>query len=57
MAAVAEAQHDKEGLMWPWALAPYRVLVLPTSDDPEVTVACVPRIVAHGLVAAADGTS
>jgi len=36
MAAVAEAQHDKDGLMWPWALAPYRVLVLPTSDDPEL---------------------
>jgi prolyl-tRNA synthetase len=37
VAATAETSHDQNGLIWPLAIAPYQVLVIPLSlDDSEV---------------------
>jgi prolyl-tRNA synthetase len=37
VAALAETQHDENGLIWPLAIAPYSVLVIPLNiDDGEV---------------------
>ncbi len=38
IAGLAETRHDENGLIWPLAVAPYEVLVIPLSaDDEEVT--------------------
>ena len=37
VAGLAETSHDANGLIWPLAIAPYEVLVIPLNvDDPEV---------------------
>ena len=35
--AVIEQSHDKDGVIWPWAIAPYQVLI--TLLDPDMTEA------------------
>lgn len=36
VAAIAEANHDDKGLMWPLNIAPFQVHVLATGKDPEI---------------------
>lgn len=36
MAAVVEQHHDENGMVWPLALAPYHVVITPTSNDVEL---------------------
>lgn len=36
VAAIAEANHDDKGLMWPFNIAPFQVHVLATGKDPEI---------------------
>ena len=38
-AAAIEQNHDKNGIIWPAALAPFAVTVLPLQPDPEVSAA------------------
>ncbi len=35
-AAAVERHHDEHGIIWPIAIAPYRVIVVPVSDQDEV---------------------
>ena len=36
VAAIVEASHDKDGIIWPWEVAPSQVCVIPgVSSDPE----------------------
>ena len=38
MAAVVEAHHDEQGIAWPYAVAPYHVVIAPPRmNDPEQT--------------------
>jgi prolyl-tRNA synthetase len=37
MAAVVEQHHDENGIIWPLVLAPYEVVITPTSNDSELT--------------------
>ncbi|MDI6785642.1 MAG: proline--tRNA ligase [bacterium] len=38
VAAAIEQNHDKDGIIWPKAIAPYQILVLPVNvTDPEVS--------------------
>ena len=37
LAAIVEANHDADGIVWPPAVAPYRVVVVQASSGPEVT--------------------
>lgn len=38
VAAAIEQNHDKEGIIWPKAMAPYQILVLPVNvTDPEIS--------------------
>lgn len=36
MAAVVEQHHDENGIIWPLVLAPYEVVITPTSNDSEL---------------------
>jgi prolyl-tRNA synthetase len=44
MAAAVEQNHDDNGIIWPTAIAPYEVLVIPVKPDDEQT-----RKVAEGI--------
>ena len=35
-AAAVERHHDEHGIIWPLSIAPYRVIVVPVSDQDEV---------------------
>ncbi|CAG8617306.1 4319_t:CDS:2, partial [Racocetra persica] len=37
IAAVVESSHDSKGIIWPPSIAPYRVCIIPSGDDPEIT--------------------
>ncbi|MBB6734816.1 proline--tRNA ligase [Cohnella zeiphila] len=39
LSAVAEQHHDEAGLIWPWAVAPFHVHVVPVSVRDEVQMA------------------
>jgi prolyl-tRNA synthetase len=57
MAAAIEQNHDADGIIWPMALAPFHVLVLPLQDDPqvrEVTATLVTELEARGLEVLVD---
>nr|CAG8485729.1 12121_t:CDS:2 [Entrophospora candida] len=36
LAAIIEASHDKNGIIWPISVAPYRVCIIPGSDEPSI---------------------
>ena len=38
MQAVVEQSHDKDGIIWPLAVAPYRVCITPLAVGPETAV-------------------
>ncbi|HEY7280188.1 MAG TPA: proline--tRNA ligase, partial [Actinomycetota bacterium] len=44
VAAAAEQHHDDAGLMWPKAIAPYEVVVVPTNMDQPAVVEAAERI-------------
>jgi len=44
MAAAIEQNHDQEGIVWPVAIAPYQVVVVPVSDRDEVQMQTAERI-------------
>lgn len=44
MAAVVEANHDEDGIIWPVAVAPYEVLITVVRPDDEATMAVANRI-------------
>ncbi|MEW5762669.1 MAG: proline--tRNA ligase [Bacillota bacterium] len=44
MAAVVEQHHDAEGIIWPWSLAPFKVVVLPVNSRDEVQAALAEKI-------------
>jgi prolyl-tRNA synthetase len=44
VAAVAEQHHDDAGLMWPKAIAPYEIVVVPTNMDQPAVVEAAERI-------------
>ncbi len=44
VAAAAEQHHDAAGLMWPKAIAPYEVVVVPTNMDQPAVVEAAERI-------------
>ena len=50
VAAAAEQHHDDAGLMWPKAIAPYEVVVVPTNMDQPAVVEAAERI--YGELAA-----
>ncbi|CAG8527983.1 14724_t:CDS:2 [Cetraspora pellucida] len=37
IAAVVESSHDSKGIIWPSSIAPYRVCIIPSGDEPEIT--------------------
>ncbi|AZO95547.1 proline--tRNA ligase [Halocella sp. SP3-1] len=37
VAAAIEQQHDENGIIWPTAIAPYQVIILPLGNNDEVT--------------------
>ncbi len=39
VAAAIEQNHDERGIIWPLAIAPYRVIILPLGKDSEATQA------------------
>jgi prolyl-tRNA synthetase len=39
LAALAETKHDEDGLIWPLAVAPYEVVVIPLQEEPAVVEA------------------
>jgi len=47
VAAAAEQHHDDAGLMWPKAIAPYEVVVVPTNMDQPAVVDAAERIYAE----------
>jgi len=53
LAAVVEAHHDDDGIIWPAALGPYDVEVLLLGDEPEL-VALADAAIAHLLAAGLD---
>lgn len=44
MAAAIEQHHDEHGIIWPVAIAPYHVLVVPVSDKNEDQMALAERV-------------
>jgi len=42
MAAIVEQHHDENGIIWPMAVAPYQVVVVPvsTKDEEQMRIAC-----------------
>jgi prolyl-tRNA synthetase len=44
IAAAAEQHHDDAGLLWPKALAPYEVVVVPTNMDQPAVVEAAERV-------------
>src|SRR5204862_5142928 len=36
LAAIVESSHDEYGIIWPSSVAPYRVCVIPNSDEPLI---------------------
>ncbi|CAJ0759867.1 17417_t:CDS:2 [Entrophospora sp. SA101] len=36
LAAIIESSHDKNGIIWPISVAPYRVCIIPGSDEPSI---------------------
>ncbi len=36
MAAVVERWHDEAGIVWPWSVAPYHIVVVPIGQKPQV---------------------
>ncbi|MBS2007386.1 MAG: proline--tRNA ligase [Cyanobacteria bacterium SZAS TMP-1] len=44
MAAIAELSHDKAGLVWPLAVAPFQVIVLPTNTSDEAIMSAAEDI-------------
>jgi prolyl-tRNA synthetase len=52
LAAVVEAHHDDDGIIWPAALAPYDVVVLRLGDEPELAALAdctIAELLAAGL--------
>lgn len=54
LAAAVEAGHDKDGIIWPLALAPYEVLVVPLQPNNAEVMAATEAIVAELEGAGAD---
>jgi prolyl-tRNA synthetase len=44
MGAVIEQHHDEHGIIWPLAVAPYQVAVVPVNDKDEALMAQAERI-------------
>lgn len=44
VAAVAEVHHDKNGLVWPAAIAPYKTCIVPMNSDDDATVQAAEKI-------------
>lgn len=47
MAAIVEASHDDAGIVWPWEVAPYHVIVTLLRQQDEAVVAAGDRIYAE----------
>jgi prolyl-tRNA synthetase len=47
MAAVVERHHDDKGLVWPLAVAPYEVAVVPLNADDEQVMGVAERLTAE----------
>ena len=48
-AAIVEMHRDEDGIKWPWAAAPYHVLVMPVNDRDEAQAREAERIYAELL--------
>lgn len=54
MAAAIEQHHDEQGIIWPAAIAPYQVVVVPVSDQNEDQMALAARVYRELLAAGVD---
>jgi prolyl-tRNA synthetase len=54
LAAAVEASHDKDGIVWPLALAPYEALVVPLQPNSAEVMDATERIVAELEAAGVD---
>lgn len=39
MAAAIEQNYDENGIIWPWAIAPYQIIIVPVSEKSETQMA------------------
>jgi len=44
MAAAIEQKHDDDGIIWPMAIAPYQVIIVPVNVGDEQQVECAERL-------------
>ncbi len=44
MAALIEQSHDDYGIIWPMAIAPYQVVIVPVNDKDEAITACCEKL-------------
>lgn len=54
VAAAIEQCHDKDGIIWPYAIAPYHIMVLPLNSKDEDIMRCADEVYAMLLDAGYD---
>ncbi|MBA2661192.1 MAG: proline--tRNA ligase [Bradymonadaceae bacterium] len=54
LAAVVEQNHDENGIIWPMAISPYHVTILPLQNQDEEVVALAERLYAELMAAGVE---
>lgn len=44
MAAAIEQNYDDDGIVWPWAIAPYQIIIVPVSEKSETQMAAATQL-------------
>ncbi|MCP5462970.1 MAG: proline--tRNA ligase [bacterium] len=47
VAAAIEQSHDKDGIIWPYSIAPYHIIVLPLNSDDHASIQYAEKIYAE----------
>ncbi|MDO4542601.1 MAG: His/Gly/Thr/Pro-type tRNA ligase C-terminal domain-containing protein, partial [Bacillota bacterium] len=44
MAAAIEQNYDDDGIVWPWAIAPYQIIIVPVSEKSETQMTAAEKL-------------